>query len=77
MDDSDYTVSPDAAASGPCLGCGMQVLAGTGFTLKHTSGGSSSPYCSRACAAQDISADIFSDGFDDGDGDLDPMDEPR
>jgi len=77
MGDRDYSVAPDPGASGPCLGCGLSVLPDSGFTLRHASGRRSSPYCSRACVAQDMAADILAEDFDEGDVDLNPIDEPR
>lgn len=68
-----YTIEV-AAATGPCLACGMEVT-GTGFRLIH-GGTQSSPYCSKVCATQDADADILGDRFD-SDEEMTPLDEPR
>jgi len=70
-----YDIEADPRAKGPCLGCGIEVL-GSGFTLRHSSGESLSPYCSQSCADQDAEADILGVDFDQDDG-AGAIDEPR
>lgn len=72
----EYSVDVDPRAKGPCLGCGMEVLEGSGFTLRRSCGSSLSPYCSRSCAGHDAEADALGGDFDPDEG-ADAIDEPR
>lgn len=71
-----YSIEVDPRAKGPCLGCGMEVLSGSGFALRHSGGEYLSPYCSRSCAGQDADADVLGADFNSDEGD-EAIDEPR
>ncbi len=70
-----YSIEADPRANGPCLGCGIKVI-GPAFAIRHSDGGSLSPYCSRSCASNDAEADVLGADFDQDDG-VDAIDEPR
>ena len=71
----EYSIGADSRANGPCLGCGIEVR-GSGFILRHSNGGSSSPYCSQSCVRHDADADVLGDDFDCDEG-IEAIDEPR